>query len=279
MFKIRNTVKKILISAIVLFLFGHIQAQEGWESGGWIGGANYFGDLNTNFSFQTPGLAGGVVFRYNFNERTCIKFSGNFADVSADDANSDNVFEQARNLNFQSRIWDLTSQYEFNFLPYIHGSKTEFFTPYLLGGLTIFNFNPQTEYNGELVDLRPLGTEGQFKGEEYYRTQVGLAYGGGIKLSLGYYWSINIEIGARLLFTDYLDDVSTVFADPEDIANIRGEIAGELSNRAIDIAGVDADFSPGRQRGNSNDNDSYVMAGVSILYYFGDLKCPKILSR
>lgn len=269
--------KQVIWIITLLFSFHLATAQEGWESGGWLGASHYFGDLNTNFNLDAPGIAGGVVFRYNFNERISLKFSGNFANVSADDANSSNIFERSRNLNFQSLIWDGTSQLEFNFMPFVHGSADEFFTPYLFGGFTVYNFNPQTEYRGELIELRPLGTEGQFRGEEYYSTQIGMAYGGGIKLSLNYVWSINIELSGRLLFSDYLDDVSTSYADPDEIENLRGPEAAALSNRSIPVLGVEELPTVGDQRGDAFNNDSYVMAGVSIMYYFGELKCPKIL--
>lgn len=258
-----------------------VQAQEGWEAGFWGGGSWYFGDLNTSFDLSNPGLAGGILMRYNFNERIAFKLTGNIGKISADDADSRNLFEQARNLNFQSRVMDGTAELEFNFLEYIHGSKDQFFTPYLSGGLTIHNFNPQTEYEGELVDLQPLGTEGQFIGEEYKLTKVGLAYGGGFKISLNYEWSLDIFVSARNLFTDYLDDVSTVYADKEDIEQFHGELGAILSDRSIDVIGVSAAevSAPGRQRGDSTNNDSYVYSGITLVYYFGDLKCPEYGSR
>ena len=36
---------------------------------------------------------------------------------------------------------------------------------------------------------------------------MGFGYGGGVKVSLGYEWSLNVHIDSRWLFTDYLDDV------------------------------------------------------------------------
>lgn len=269
---------------IALFLLLGItsaQAQAGWEAGFWGGGSWYFGDLNTSFDLSKPGLAGGVLMRYNFNERICFKLTGNVGRVGADDADSRNLFEQARNLNFTSRVLDGTGELEFNFLEYVHGSQDKFFTPYLSGGLTIHNFNPQTEFEGDIVDLQPLGTEGQFIGQEYKLTKVGLAYGGGFKVSLNYEWSLDIFVSARNLFTDYLDDVSTVYADKEDIEQFHGETAALLSDRSISVIGVDAEeiSAPGRQRGDSSNNDTYVFAGVTLVYYFGDLRCPDYGSR
>lgn len=268
----------VLLFVLLSFFQTGLSAQKGWEAGGWVGVSYYFGDLNTGFDLTRPGLAGGVIGRYNFNERICFKFSGNYGTVSADDAESDNPFEQARNLNFESVVVDGTAQLEFNFFPYEHGSKDNFYTPYLFAGLTAFYYNPTTEYEGEIVELRQLGTEGQFKGDEYSAISGALAYGAGFKVDLSYRWSLNFEISGRRLFTDYLDDVSTVYADKGDIEELRGELSVALSDRSILIDGVNEGEIglPGRQRGNSVDNDTYVMLGVGLLYYFGQVRCPEI---
>jgi len=271
-------VKKIRLFTLLLgiLLCNFLSAQRGWEAGGWIGLSHYFGDLNTGYSLSSPGLAAGVIARYNFDERVCLKFSANYGQGSGDDAKSKNAYEKARNLSFRSPVMEGSAQVEFNFLPYIHGSRDNFYTPYLFGGFSVVNFNPQAELNGKWHDLRPLGTEGQFRGEEYYSTTGALCYGGGFKIDLSYEWSINLEIGARYLFSDYLDDVSTVYADKEDLENLRGDIAVALSDRSILVPGVnDGQIGQtGRQRRNSTTKDTYVFLGIGFLYYFGDLRCP-----
>jgi len=270
-------VKKLLISICLLGLIFPAFAQKGWEAGAWLGTSYYFGDLNTNYRLDRPNLAGGLIARYNFNNRIALKFSGNYGKVEAYDADSDNAFERARNLSFQSEVFDGTAQLEFNFLPYTHRSRDEFFTPYAFAGFSVFGFNPQAEFEGELVELRPLGTEGQFQGEEYYTVQGAFAYGVGLKLDINFEWSINVEFSGRALFTDYLDDVSTVYPDRNDLRRQRGDLAAELSDRSISIPGVE-DSQLGRagtQRGNSTNNDHLVFLQVGILYYFGDLRCPE----
>lgn len=275
--KLQISVKKgLLIVTAFLSLLPWAGAQKGWELGAWAGGTYYFGDLNTNFDLGMPGLAGGLIVRHNFNERVCLKFSGNYGVVRGDDAVSKNIFERARNLSFRSAILDGSVQLEFNFLPYKHGSKDQFFTPYLLGGINVFQFNPKAKYQDEWVELRPLGTEGQFKGEEYYAVSAGVLFGGGFKIDLSYEWSLNFELAARHTFTDYLDDVSTVYADKDDLLRQRGELAVALSDRSLDLPGLgDAHLGePGTQRGDSNTKDVYVMMGIGLLYYFGDVRCP-----
>ncbi len=268
--------KNLLFVLSFLLISVASQAQRGWEVGGWAGAAFYFGDLNTSLDLSRPGPAIGIVSRFNFNERICIKFSANGTRVGASDADSDNAFQRSRNLSFRTLVIDGTAQLEFNFLPYFHGSKDQFYTPYLLGGFSVFSFNPQAEFRGEYVDLRPLGTEGQFRGEEYFTIQGAATIGAGFKIDLNYRWSVNIECSVRKLFTDYFDDVSGVYADKDDIESLRGEDAALLSDRSWEIEDpiVGGIGEPGRQRGNSKDNDTYAFLGAGIVYYFGDIRCP-----
>lgn len=249
-----------------IILVGHSQS---WEVGGWIGTANYQGDLNPNFTLEHPGLAAGALLRYNFNTRLSVKVSGNYGEVFGNDAFSDEVFQRERNLSFDSKIYDGTLQFEFNFLKYEHGSEDHFFTPYLFGGISIFYFNPTTTFEGKTYDLQSLGTEGQFKGDEYALTQPALAFGGGFKVDISYDWSINLELSARRLFTDYLDDVSKTYPDMDDLEEARGEVAVQLSDRSY--SGIS---QPGRQRGNSQDRDMYFFIGLTLAYNFARINCP-----
>jgi hypothetical protein len=263
----------------MVVIIAPLQAQRGWELGGGGGVAHYFGDLNTSFDFSHLGVNANIGARFNFNERICTKLAFNYGTVSADDAYSKNSYELNRNLNFKSILLDASGQLEFNFLPYIHGSKDEFFTPYLFAGFNVYYFNPTTTYQGKTYELRSMGTEGQFKGEEYYSVLGGLTYGAGFKIDLNYRWSVNIEISARKLFNDYLDDVSTVYPNTNDVLKQRNDIAAALSNRSLPLEDGKRANLTGKQRGNANDTDSYVFTSIGLYYYFGNLKCPPLTGR
>lgn len=254
-------------------------AQRGWEVGGWLGTSYYFGDLNTNFNLTHPGLAAGAVARFNFNDRLALKFGLNYGNIGADDANSSNAFERARNLNFRSVIYDGSVQFEFNFLPLIYGSPDAAFSPYLFGGFNAFYFNPQTKYHDTWYDLRPLGTEGQAKGEEYYTILGGYVYGIGLKWALGEAWAINMEISSRKLSTSYLDDVSGVYPNMNTLLHERGPLAVTLSDPSIPAADGSKLGIPGHQRGTTGQSDTYLFLEFGLVYYFGDLKCPIISGR
>ncbi len=245
----------------------------GFELGGWAGASNYFGDLNTNWRVNRAHLSGGVGVRYNFNDRLAFKLGANVGQLSAYDSDSKNVYEQRRNLSFKSILIDGTGQFEFNFLPYVHGHRDYYFTPYILLGVSIFHFNPRAELDGEWYSLIKYGTEGQFRGEEYNTTQGAIAYGLGFKVDLSYRWSVNVELSGRKLFTDYLDDVSGVYADVRDIRAQRGDIGASLADRSLEPKIGE----PGRQRGNGKKNDMYALLNVGVMYYFGDIRCPEFL--
>ncbi|MGB3548893.1 MAG: DUF6089 family protein [Saprospiraceae bacterium] len=265
----------VLLGVLLGPVSGRAQQMLGWEVGPWAGAALYLGDLNTDFSFRRIQPAGGLSARYNFNDRLSAKISANYGRLLAMDSDSNNPFEKTRNLSFQSDVFDGTAQFEFNFLPYIHGDFERWMTPYAFAGISVFNYNPMARAaDGELYELRALGTEGQLKGEEYLPTSGALTYGLGFKLDLSYEWSLDFHIGARNTFTDYLDDVSTVYADQSDLRRSRGDIAVELADRSIFSDGSPNRDREGEQRGDSTGKDKYIFMGVGLHYYFGDIRCP-----
>lgn len=263
---------RLIFSIILIASFmSSATAQKGWELGGWLGTSFYFGDLNNRLNVTQPGIAGGLNARWNFNTRISLKNSISFGRVGASDADSPNNFERSRNLSFNSNIYDFSSTVEFNFFNYVHGSNNENFTPYLLGGASIFRYNPTTELDGVKYELKDYGTEGQAIGSEYFGLSAGAVVGAGYKWDISYDLSLNIEYSYRILFTDYLDDVSGTYPSQAELTAVRGATAAALSDRsAIDLG------QEGNQRGNSKDNDSYTFLGLSIMKYFGRLECPKI---
>ncbi len=261
------------ITLILLSLSQVLSGQKGVELGLWLGRSNYFGDLKTSLNFSEPRLAGGAIFRYNFDERISLKSSLNITQIHGEDEDANNSYELNRQLSFFSNIYEVTSQIEFNFLPYIHGSVDENWTPYLFGGITALNFSPKRELNGEVFDLRLYGTEGQAIGEEYGKWTIASTLGMGIKWDINYDWSINVEAGLRVSTSDYIDDVSNTYPNFDNLRAQRGTTAVLLSDPTQNL------LNEGRQRGNNKNNDSYVLFGVSIMRYFGRLKCPDISQR
>lgn len=267
--------KRIVLLIAFITSVTWVSAQKGYEIGAFVGINNYIGEINNNFSFKSPGLSLGAVGRYNFNTRTSVRFDLGAGRLNARDSNSENDFQRARNLSFRTDYVDAALNFEFNFFPLIHGSKNQFYTPYVFAGLAMVYYNPKAELDGTWYALRHLGTEGQSPGGEYSSFTAGLSYGLGFKIDFSYEWSFNAEISFRQLGTDYLDDISTVYPNAVELAARRGDIAVRLSDRSAEL-GIEPIGQQGRQRGTTNDKDSYYALRVGLVYYIGILQCPAI---
>jgi Domain of unknown function (DUF6089) len=264
--------KQAFIATILLLVttqISHAQMR-GWELGGWVGASNYFGDLNTDWRLNRAKPALGALCKYNFNDRLSLGASANFTYLEAKDTDSKNDFEQRRNLDFSTYLYEGSTQLEFNFLPYVHGSKDYYFTPYMAAGVAAFRYNPRTKLKGEWVSLREYGTEGQFQGEEYNVTSFAGVGAFGFKLDHSYRWSSFLELSVRKLTTDYLDDVSGTYPDIDDLEAQRGETALLLSDKSI----TPKIGETGRQRGNGKNDDTYLFLKIGMTYYFGSIRCP-----
>ncbi|GAA5221801.1 DUF6089 family protein [Membranihabitans marinus] len=246
------------------------KAQKGFEAGAWLGASFYFGDLNPNYDLTHPGVGGGGIVRYNFNDRINLKFGINYIHVHGDDNYFDNSFQQNRGLNFKSNVLDITSELEFNFFSFEPGSQDHYYTPFLSAGFGIFKFNPKATYDGETMELRYLGTEGQNLDDEYYDTKLSGALSGGFKYAINSRWILQFIVSTRFLTTDYLDDVSTTYPDVLVVQSMRN-----IDNIAKFIDPTDTSY-PGKQRGDSVGMDSYSYFGIGLTYYFGGLQCPDI---
>jgi hypothetical protein len=255
-------------------------AQKGFEVGAWTGLAQYYGDLNTTLAPKKPGPMVGLLGRYNFNTRVSVMTSFNYGQIGASDSQSNNVYQKNRNLDFKSTLWDWTPGIEFNFFNYEHGSQDFFFTPYVKLGFSLFKYNPKgslqdSSGNTTWYELQPLGTEGQNVEEEYSKVSSAATLSVGMKWDINYEYSINMELSARRLRTDYLDDVSTVYPINQAIERNRGDIAARLSNKSLD---PDLGIA-GRQRGDSKNKDTYMFCSVGVVRYFGRIDCPTISRR
>jgi hypothetical protein len=259
----------------LLTLSFHGICQKGYELGAFAGVSNYIGDINPDFSLKTPGPTVGVIARYNFNTRTSLRLDASTGWLRGKDQLSENPFQQMRNLSFRTHYIDASLNLEFNFFNLIHGSRDQFYTPYVFGGFALTYYNPKTKLDDRWYALRYQGTEGQRVGDEYKQISAGMGYGLGMKMDFNYEWSLNIELAVRQPGTDYLDDVSTAYPDMNQLRIDRGDLAVRLSDRSPEL-GIEPIGTPGRQRGNSGDNDVYYSVRVAIVYYIGLLQCPAL---
>ena len=254
--------------------------QEG-EFGIGAGAAHYFGDLNTRGRINRPKMAASIFFRKNFGNYIAARVGATYARLGYSDIyNSHNQYMYQRNLSFNTNLWELSLQGDFNFFRFMPGEPEYSFTPYITLGVGAFNYDPFAFLKGEKIFLRPLGTEGQGstlypERNIYSSVAISIPFGAGIKYSINERTNIGFEILHRFTNTDYLDDVSKTYVDPSVFpTNPDGSPSNAflLSDRSYELGepiGI-----TGRQRGNSKQKDQFVTAMFFVTLNLQSYKCP-----
>ena len=273
-----------------------------------LGGANKIGSpFLRDVDFKATRFCISAFYRYNVNKFFAVRANLMYGMVKADDSNTDGKapgpdgppddswFRARRNLNFETHLFEFQALAEINLKKYLHdagsGSK-ERWSPYIAGGLGFFYFNPYTKLNGVKVKLKPLGTEGQNIGykKPYSNFQFDLMALVGIKYNVTERFSIAIEGVYHQTFTDYLDDVSGSYINPQDISKLspEGQILQNRSNAGRypenqfnfvegqrEWRTSDPNFGNvlasgvGQQRGDKKDNDQFFHLQVTFSISLG----------
>ena len=239
-----------------------------------LGGANtetkyYFNEIKFK-NFRASGSVYASVTYYDF---LSAKLQASWGSVrSADSDIKGNsitaVYKRNRNLSFRSNIAEVSLLFDFYPLKLIKLQESEWVVdPYLTAGLGLFTFNPQTQYNGNWIDLKPLHTEGEGFPEypavsNYGLTKAEIPLGIGVKYNLSSKLNLRLEYLHRVLFTDYLDDASSQkFVNPDvfdkNLPPASAAAARDLFNRSINGR------TPPR-RGNPDNNDTYMSLSLKV---------------
>jgi opacity protein-like surface antigen len=208
---------------IVLLLLSVSASAQRFHIGVFGGLAAYNGDLTEKiFPKKVTNGAIGITANYELTDNLMLRAGYTYAVVGGADRYSSNPDLVMRNLAFETRIseFSLVGQY------YLLNLYENRFTPYVFAGLAVYHFNPYTYNGSDRVYLKPLSTEGQglpgYGKSPYSLTQLAIPIGGGVKYAFSDRIHLGLELSFRALFHDYLDDVSTTYADPADLLANRG---------------------------------------------------------
>lgn len=257
---------RFLAAILLMFISYNLQAQS-WEVGGFAGGTGYMGDFNTNNPLKVSGIAAGGYAKYNFNRYLSAKINYTYGHIAAADSLSKNQQFRDRNLSFKTQLSEIAVIGEFNFMAYTPSVTKNIYTPFIYAGVGLVNYRPQATYQGQTYDLRTYATEGQ--ATPYANAAIAIPYGVGIKYNFSGRFNLIADIGYRHVRTDYLDDVSGVYADKNAFINntsrVLSDRSGEKTNVYIGATGT--------QRGDQRPHDTYLFVGFSISYTFITQKC------
>ncbi len=263
--------------AIILLLPGCLTLSAQGEFGIMAGISNYQGDLS---SFSTSGgfkALIGPVFGVHVGLEKSDAFQWRadllYTRLSGDDALNEHENTRSRNLSFFSPVLQLTAGVDWNMLGFSQKNTTDF-TIYASLGAGAFYFDPRAEYQGHPVRLHPLGTEGEYLEDypdqkPYSLFQPSLQFGGGLKFLTSNKLIIALELMMTYTFTDYLDDVSTIYITYPELLAKAGEQTAALANRQGEFLGTDPVVLPtGSLRGNADSKDFFGVITIRVVKPF-----------
>jgi hypothetical protein len=184
------------------------------------------------------------------------------------------LYRKQRNLDFKTTI--LEGYLALELFPTMMLRRDKEYEPrlrpYGLIGIGVFHFNPK----GSLTDasgnktwyaLQPLKLEGQGMTEypdvkPYKLTQINIPVGAGLKFYASERINLSTEVLYRKTFTDYIDDVSAKYIDPNNFNKYLSvddaAVATKLADKVqpIIFPGMSR-FPAGNQRGDTKNGDTY----------------------
>lgn len=190
----RRQVLTIVFTCITSVFYAQIH-----EIGGFLGGANFIGDIGSTNYIKPNTIAGGLVYKRNLNPRIAIRGNYNFIPIKGEDAASDNPFREQRGFNFTNTIHEFAAGIEFNFFDYNIRDPRTSFTPYILAQAAIYGYKSPDgiDINNKIIT----------KNEFSYSIPVGV----GIKGRLSDNMAFAFESTVRITFEDDLDYTTSNF--------------------------------------------------------------------
>jgi hypothetical protein len=286
-----------------------------------INALNYYGDISpkprrvsSDITFTRPAFA--IDFNYRIGPRIAIQSQYMWGTLKGSDSESadpndlsNGIYRYKRNVSFRNQINELSVvsivdlfKNEGNYISRVR------WTPYGYVGVSGFLSNPQgqapaTDLHGvalpeagQWINLRPLGTEGQYSNldptdanygiKPYSKFQFAIPFGFGARIRINEVLDLSADIGYRLTFTDYLDDVSQNYVD---LGVLNSELARAMSYRTGELNLGPANESsyegrdgvtyttengygrehPDNKRGGKNERDIFLVTSVRISYIIG----------
>lgn len=238
---------------------------------GGAGVAYYMGDLSDGVNMKHLGLGPSISLGalYRLTEHVSARGELRFYQVSGDQKYSKNY---QNNLSFKTFNPDINLGLQADLFAYNRHAPIN---PYLFGGVGVTYLSPKARLDGTWYSLPELTTEGV----KYKRMPLVFTAGIGVSFKTTDRLSLGLELCNNFVNSDYLDDVSTVYPNPDLLPS---DIARRLSDRAGEIG--EPLRQPGWNRGSAKSKDSYLFFQARATYLIGNraqnqerkkTRCPK----
>ncbi len=232
----------------------------------------YNGDLSgPGLEFLTEWNSfGGFYLRYRPISRIGLRFNGIFGRIQTEKLTEVRVSSServpiTRNIRTPINEFGLAAEVD---LFYLGDPEDRFVTPYVMAGIGHTSFNPQSaNEDGVYFDLQPLRTEGQGIGSSVYAATpyelniITYHVGGGVRGKVTDHLVIGLEASGRVTGTDYLDDVSGLRLNYDDILENTNTIGAYFSNPGVTPSTAPEDLV--YRRGGAAD-DFYFLINLTV---------------
>jgi hypothetical protein len=208
----------------------------------------------------------------------------------------DELYRKQRNLDFKSTV--LEGYLALELYPTMMLRRDKEYEPklrpYGLIGIGAFHFNPKGSLtdaagNKTWYELHPLRLEGQgmseYPGSKPYKlTQINIPIGAGLKYFASERINLSTELLYRKTFTDYIDDVSKNYIDPNNfnkyLSASDAALATKLSDKVqpIIFPGMSR-FPAGNQRGDTKNGDTYFSLVLKLGIRLGEINPDNVLKQ
>jgi len=311
---LRKCALSLIAIACAQSSFSQIGIFNEFEAGVTFGPSNFLGDLggtkgrgmgflkDNNIS-QTKFIVGAHLTGY-VNPFFAVRLAVNYGTLAGEDQiikgqGGLEEYRKFRNSDFKSRLLEgfvAAEIYPSVFFEYDFEDLYHKIRPYGILGVGVFHFNPQgtDPLTGQFVNLKDLSTEGQGFAEypnrkQYKTTQLNIPMGIGVKYFVSENTSVSLEVVHRKTFTDYIDDVSTTYIDPNlfdqyfGVGSQKAQLARRMANKTDQGSGSSGGYGPGDKRGTATNKDAYYSFGFKVSfrltkgedgYNYKSIKCP-----
>ncbi len=212
---------------LLFFMSGSVYAQRD-EYGIGIGILNYAGDMVRGYDLSNIRPGGEAYYKLNLNNFIGFRFGVMGGMLTGSDKHPIDAFAEKRNGFFQTGIIEISALFEYHFFDIRDEKSNIKWTPYIffgVGGVGMLGGNVDTKGRSHFQPVFPFGL--------------------GVKHVLSKRLTLNVEVGLRKMFFDYLDGYS----------------GGDITIKNY-------------QYGNKYDDDWYNYVGISISYLLYEIPCP-----
>jgi hypothetical protein len=170
-----------------------------------LGAFNYTGELSPGYNVINYRPAGSFFYRLNISPVIALRASLHAGYVHANEENSSNPVSSLRGLYFTTFLNEVAVMAEYNFFNYRGRKEDRRLSPYLTGGIGVFN--SQKRHGSSVVSKNDY-------------VVICIPVGFGLKYKLSRQLNLGFEFVARKTYTDRLDGVSSSHVGPHETANL-----------------------------------------------------------